>query len=90
MEISKEDEDGERRIVAGDDVDHGDVVLQGSTVTPQGAAPRAVVQYTLVFDDPEQQKRWYQFVRWLRMASAYEGDTTAEKIMAFLDAHSEV
>jgi hypothetical protein len=88
--IIEEDENGERRIVAGDDVDHEDVVLQGSTVTPQGIAPQAVVQYTLVFDDPKQQKRWYQFVRWLRSAPAYDGDTTAEKIMAFLDAHSEV
>ena len=88
--IVEEDEDGERRIVAGDDVNHEDVVLQGSTVTPQGNDPRAVVQYTLVFDNPDQQKRWYQFVRWLRSASAYEGDTTAEKVMAFLDAHSEV
>jgi ParB family chromosome partitioning protein len=88
--IIEEDENGERRIVAGDDVNHEDIVLQGSTVTPQGVAPQAVVQYTLVFDNPEQQKRWYQFVRWLRSAPAYDGGTTAEKVMAFLDAHSEV
>lgn len=88
--LVREDEDGERRIVADDSVDHNDIAIQGSTVTSQGAAPQAVVQYTLVFDDPDQQKRWYQFVRWLRGQPSYEGDTTAEKLMAFVDAHSEV
>jgi hypothetical protein len=88
--LVQEDENGERRIVADDSVDHNDIAIQGSTVTPQGAAPRAVVQYTLVFDDPDQQKRWYQFVRWLRSQPSYEGETTAEKLMAFIDAHSEV
>ena len=88
--LVREDEDGERRIVADDSVDHNDIATRGSTVTSQGAAPQAVVQYTLVFDDPDQQKRWYQFVRWLRSKSSYEGETTAEKLMAFVDAHSEV
>ena len=86
----QEGEDGERRIVAGGDVDHKQVAIQGSGVTGQGAAPQAVVQYTLVFDDPEQQRRWYDFIRWLRNDAGYDGSTTAEKIMSFIDAHSEV
>jgi len=44
----------------------------------------------LVFDDPEQQRRWYDFIRWLRNDPGYDGSTTAEKIMSFIDAHSEV
>ena len=84
-------QDGEMgRIVAGDDVDHKQVAIQGSTVAAPGSAPQAVVQYTLVFDDPAQQRRWYDFIRWLRNDAGYDGDTTAEKLMSFIDAHSEV
>ena len=86
----REGEDGERQIVADDSVDHADVAVQGSTAIVPGAAPRAVVQYTIVFDDPEQQKRWYNFIRWLRNNPGYDGSTTGEKIRAFVDAHSEV
>lgn len=46
----------------------------------------AVVQYTLVFDSPEQQARWHSFVRWLRSDPATEGETTAEKLMYFLES----
>ena len=86
----REGEDGERHIVADDSVDHAEIAIQGSTAVVPGAAPRAVVQYTIVFDDPEQQKRWYNFIRWLRNNPGYDGTTTGEKILAFVDAHSEV
>ena len=86
----REGEDGERQIVADDSVDHAEIAIQGSTAVVPGAAPRAVVQYTIVFDDPEQQKRWYNFIRWLRNNPGYDGTTTGEKILAFVDAHSEV
>ena len=86
----QEGADGERQIIADDSVDHADVAVQGSTTLVPGAAPRAVVQYTIVFDDPEQQKRWYNFIRWLRNDPGYDGATTGEKILAFIDAHSEV
>ena len=86
----QEGEDGIRQIVADDSVDHGDVAIQGSTTLVPGAAPRAVVQYTIVFDDPEQQKRWYDFIRWLRNNPGYDGTTTGQKILSFVDAHSEV
>ena len=81
---------GERKIVADGDVDHNEIAVQGSTVTSQGASPKAVVQYTLVFDDPAQQKDWYEFIRWLRSQPAYDGETTAEKLMSFVEAHSEL
>jgi hypothetical protein len=86
----QEGRDGERLIIADDSVDHGDVAVQGSTALVPGAAPRAVVQYTIVFDDPDQQKRWYNFIRWLRNNPGYEGATTGEKVLAFIDAHSEI
>ncbi|MDP7092474.1 MAG: ParB N-terminal domain-containing protein [Pseudomonadales bacterium] len=85
----REGEDGERQIVADDSMDHGDVAVQGSTALVPGAAPRAVVQYTIVFDDPDQQKRWYDFVRWLRNNPGYDGATTGQKILSFIDSHSE-
>jgi hypothetical protein len=88
--VVREDEDGTMRIVAGDDVDHRDAAVRGSTVTNQNSAPQAVVQYTIVFDNTEQQRRWYDFVRWVKQQPAYEGSTLAEKLLAFIDSHSEV
>lgn len=89
--LVKKDEDGEPQIVAPPTVSHADVAVQGSgLVTGQMPnAPKAVVQYTIVFDDPEQQRRWYDFIRWLRNEPSYDGDTNAEKLISFIDAHSE-
>jgi hypothetical protein len=77
--------------VAPSNVEHRDIAVQGSgLVTSQLAnTPKAVVQYTIVFDDPDQQRRWYDFIRWLRNEAAYDGDTNAEKLISFIDAHSE-
>lgn len=83
-----ETESGEG-VVAPADTDTAKAVTQGST-SVVGSSARAVVQYTLVFDDGEQQRRWYDFVRWIKTASAYEGDTTAQRILSFIDAHSEI
>lgn len=89
--LVKRDEDGEPQIVAPSNVSHEDVAIQGSgLVTGQMPnAPKAVVQYTIVFDDPEQQRRWYDFIRWLRSEPSYDGETNAEKLISFIDAHSE-
>lgn len=89
--LVKSNEEGERQIVAPSNVEHKDVAIQGSgLVTGQMQnMPKAVVQYTIVFDDPEQQRRWYDFIRWLRNEPAYDGDTNAEKLISFIDAHSE-
>lgn len=45
----------------------------------------AIVQYTLVFDSPEQQRRWHQFIAWLRNDPGTDGETTAERLLYFLD-----
>lgn len=89
--LVKKDESGEAQIVAPSNVSHADVAIQGSgLVTGQlPNAPKAVVQYTIVFDDPEQQRRWYSFIRWLRGEAAYDGETNAEKLISFIDAHSD-
>lgn len=88
--LVREDEDGERRITASMDMDHNEIAVKGSTVASPESAPRAVVQYTIVFDEPEQQRRWYEFIKWLRTDPAYDGDTTASKLMSFIDSHAEI
>lgn len=50
---------------------------------------KSVVQYTLVFDNPEQQRRWYEFIRFLRSSAVYGGETTAERLIEFIEAHAE-
>jgi hypothetical protein len=86
----EENEDGDRKIVAGKDVDHNQVAISGSTIVSPGSAPQAVVQYTIVFDNPDQQRRWYDFVRYLRNDPSISGTTTAEKLIDFIDMHTEV
>jgi hypothetical protein len=88
--IVEEDADGDRKIVAGKDVDHNQVAISGSTLVSPGSAPQAVVQYTIVFDNPDQQRRWYDFVRYLRNDPGISGTTTAEKLIDFIDMHTEV
>ena len=82
----EESEDGVKRIVAGNDVDHGRVAVSGSTIVSPGSSPQAVVQYTIVFDNPDQQRRWYEFIKWLRNDPGTDGNTTAEKLINFLDS----
>jgi hypothetical protein len=86
----EESEDGVRRIVAGNDIDHNRVAVSGSTIVSPGSSPQAVVQYTIVFDNPDQQRRWYEFVRYLRNDPGISGTTTAEKLIDFIDMHTEV
>lgn len=75
-------------VVAPADTDTDKALTQGSS-SVTGNSGRAVVQYTLVFDDGDQQRRWYDFVRWLKTSPAYDGDTTAQRLLSFIDAHSE-
>lgn len=88
--LVEEDEDGERVITASSEMDHSDIAVRGSTVAVPGAAPKAVVQYTIVFDDADQQSRWYTFIRWLKSNPSIDGSTTAERIINFIDEHCEI
>ena len=66
-----------------------DVATLGSTAIPGTKKPTAVVQYTIVFDSVEQQSRWYDFVKWLRSTPEIDGNTTAERLLEYLEAHCE-
>lgn len=74
-------------IVAPQEVDERDLITRGSPSVGQGGA-KAIVQYTIAFDSAEQQRRWYDFIRWLRSDPGTEGQTTAERLLYFLDAHA--
>lgn len=84
-----ETESGEG-VVAPANTDIGKALTQGASAVVGNSGSRAVVQYTLVFDDGDQQRRWYDFVRWIKTAPAYDGDTTAQRILSFIDAHAEI
>jgi hypothetical protein len=83
----EKDSSGENRIVANSNLDHSDIATRGSTVAVPGSAPQAAVQYTIVFDNADQQAQWYKFIKWLRSDPAVDGDTTAEKLINFIDPH---
>jgi hypothetical protein len=69
-------------------MDHNDIAIRGSTIN--SPSPQAVVQYTLVFDNTDQQAIWYDFIRWLRNDPAIVGSTTAERLVDFIQARTEV
>jgi ParB-like chromosome segregation protein Spo0J len=50
---------------------------------------KSVVQYTLVFDNADQQRRWYEFIRFLRSTPAGDGDTTAARLIEFIESHAD-
>jgi hypothetical protein len=83
-----ESTDKGNQIVSSGQVDDKTLVTTGATSIGQTGNRNAIVQYTLVFDNVDQQTKWYQFVRWLRSEPSLDGATTAEKIMSFIDAHA--
>ena len=87
VNISLNDE-GETKIEAKPGVDTKTAVTTGSTSVGASGSDKAIIQYTLIFDNSEQQRKWYSFVRWLKNDPSYDGDTTAERLMNFIDAHS--
>jgi hypothetical protein len=82
-----EDNSGERRIVADPTANQADVAVRGSTVSGTNA-PQAVVQYTIVFDNPQQQTKWYDFIKWLKSDAGTDGGTTAERLINFIEDHT--
>lgn len=77
------------RLVASTDVDSKQIVAGGSTMIGASGVSNAVVQTSLVFDNVDQQQKWYTFVRWLRSSPVYDGDTITEKLMNFIDSHAD-
>lgn len=88
VEVTKT-RDGQQLSARGG-VDQRDAAIRGSTTVSPSSAPQAVVQYTLVFDSPQQQSRWYDFIKWLRSNPSIDGSTTAERLMNFIDEHCEI
>lgn len=74
-------------IVAPSASDSRDIITRGSSAGGHSGA-NVVVQYTIVFDSSDHQKRWYDFLRWLRSDPSIDGETTSERLMNFLDAHA--
>ena len=71
-----------------DNVDTQTIVTQGSTSTSASGSKNAVIQFTIVFENAEQQSKWYSFIRWLKGNPAYDGDTTADRLLDFIAQHS--
>ena len=85
----EEGADGEQRFTANSNIDSEDAATRGSAAVVASTSSQAIVQYTLVFDTPEQQKDWYQFIRYLRSSPVYAGNTTAERLMDFVRSHAD-
>lgn len=51
--------------------------------TPERTPPRPVIQYAIVFDNEEQQQRWFAFIRWLKSEFS-DLDTVAERLDAYI------
>ncbi len=77
------------RLVPSQSVDDRQVAISGSTSIGASGVRNAVVQYSLVFDNVEQQNCWYAFTRWLKKETSIDGDTVAERLINFLDAHAD-
>lgn len=87
--VIRDEETGEGRIVAPTGADQSSMVTQGATSANAAGSSKAVVQYTLVFDDSEQQRTWYSFLRWLRADPGTDGDTIGERIINFIEARAD-
>ena len=87
--IAVEETDEGSRLVPGSQVDNRKLATTGSTLIGASGVKNAIVQYSLVFDNVDQQTKWYAFIRWLRNDAGTDGETTAEKLINFLDAHAD-
>lgn len=88
-QYSVEQTDDGARLVPSQSVDDRKVAVSGSTSIGASGVRNAVVQYSLVFDNVEQQNCWYAFTRWLKKEPSIDGDTVAERLINFLDAHAD-
>lgn len=82
-------EDGETQLSAPVGTNLSQAITQGSPSIVANPV-KSIVQYTLVFDSAEQQRKWYDFIRWLKADAGYDGETTAERLLNFIDSHADV
>lgn len=86
--VAVQETDEGTRIVPAGVTDDRKMATTGSTLMGGASAKNAVVQYALVFDNVEQQARWYEFMKWLKRDPGYSGETFAERLIDFIDSHS--
>lgn len=86
--VATDEQDGENKLIAPGGIDQSDVATRGSGVALPGSQPKAIVSVQVVFDSPEQQRKWYDFVRWLRNDPEIDGNTTAERLIYFIESHT--
>lgn len=86
--VSKSDDD--EMHWDGDEASVKKLVTEGSTSAGVSGSKNAIVQYTLVFDTPQQQSAWYTFLRWVKPRThRYPGETTAAQLISFLEEHTK-
>jgi len=78
---------GETTLSAPPSVDTNTAITQGAPSVVNNQS-KTIVQYTLVFDSADQQRKWYDFIRWLKADAGYDGETTTERILNFVDSHA--
>lgn len=86
---TSQDDDGDTVLSTTEGMDSKDAAARGSGAIGSGGGGSAIVQYTLVFDSADQQKDWYTFIRFLKSSPVYDGDTTAERLMNFVQSHAD-
>ena len=86
--VTTREDNGDVTINAAQGTDIKTAITQGSGAVGAGGNSKSIVQYTLVFDDAAQQRKWYDFLRWLRTDTAVAGETTAEKLIDFIEQHT--
>lgn len=65
------------------------IATQGATtVGKEGATARH--QYTILFQDAEENGQWYQFLRWLKEQPEADGELTGSQILWFIRENSPV
>lgn len=87
---SNDEEDGPR-LVAPQGTDERAAVVSGvgGATSQSDSSKKALIQYTLIFDDSDQMTRWWEFIKFLRSSPVYDGETITAKLMDFLEAHGE-
>ena len=90
MTVLSDDEEGVKFVApAGTDERAAVITGVGGATSQAPNAKKAAAQYSIMFDDAAQMGRWWDFVRFLRASTVYEGDTIAERLMNFIEAHGE-
>lgn len=89
--VASTDEEDGPRLVAPEGTDERAAVVSGvgGSTSQSDSSKKALIQYTLIFDDSDQMSRWWEFIRFLRSSPVYEGETITAKLMDFIEAHGE-